>query len=350
MTGTDTMLEQSVTRLFEKYCTNELILASEKGIFPDDLWGEVGELGLIEALVEEEFGGFGLSLDEAFEVARLAGRFALPLPLPETMLANRILASAGLATYSKPAVIVSSSELTLDRSDAGWVLSGSAPRVPWGSHAICVVLVPYSDQLFIACVEPEVIDAKKGENIAREPRDNLSFNTLIDDENVREVSQDVTLGRMRLFTATLRCSQMAGAIERVCEMTIAYTLERVQFGRPIAKFQAIQQNMALLAGETAAARVAADMAVAALSDGGDAELAVAAAKTRIGEAASQVAAISHQVHGAMGFTQEYTLNFLTRRLWSWRDEIGNEAEWAQLLGRTFSSKGADRLWPTITSL
>jgi len=128
---------------------------------------------------------------------------------------------------------------------------------------------------------------------------------------------------------------------------VRYASERVQFGRPIGRFQAVQQNLAVLAGQAAAATAAAEAAIEATAQG-FASHAIAAAKIRAGEAASLGAAIAHQVHGAIGFTQEYPLNRLTRRLWSWRDEFGNETHWARVLGGAVAAAGAERLWTGIT--
>ena len=131
-------------------------------------------------------------------------------------------------------------------------------------------------------------------------------------------------------------------------MTTQYAQDRVQFGRPIGKFQAVQQNLAVLAGQAAAATAAADLAAEAIGDA-IRVLPIAAAKARTGEAAGIGAAIAHQVHGAIGFTFEHSLHFLTRRLWSWRDEFGNEAEWNRLVGRHMAGAGADRLWAEIVA-
>jgi alkylation response protein AidB-like acyl-CoA dehydrogenase len=133
-------------------------------------------------------------------------------------------------------------------------------------------------------------------------------------------------------------------------LSTSYANDRVQFGRPIAKFQAIQQQLALLAEEAAAASVAVESAaIAVAADRPSAALAAAAAKIRAGEAAGKVAEIAHQVHGAIGFTHEHSLHRLTRRIWSWRDEFGTESHWSRELGRTVMAAGADALWPTITA-
>jgi len=145
---------------------------------------------------------------------------------------------------------------------------------------------------------------------------------------------------------------MAGALEHILDQSVQWSLDRVQFGRAIAKFQAVQHNLAMLAGEVAAAGAAADAAAEAISEqgisGDSVASAVAAAKVRVGEAAGSGAAIAHQVHGAMGFTYEHSLHHATRRLWAWREEFGNEALWAERLGRMVAERGADALWPFIT--
>jgi alkylation response protein AidB-like acyl-CoA dehydrogenase len=137
-------------------------------------------------------------------------------------------------------------------------------------------------------------------------------------------------------------------LERVTEMTTQYALDRTQFGRPIGKFQAVQQNLAVLAGQAAAAAASAGMAADAVGET-IGLLPIAAAKSRCGEAAGIGASIAHQVHGAIGFTQEHSLHFLTKRLWSWRDEFGNETVWNRLLGRHMAKAGANRYWAEITA-
>jgi acyl-CoA dehydrogenase len=147
---------------------------------------------------------------------------------------------------------------------------------------------------------------------------------------------------------------MAGALEALLEMSVAYANERVQFGRPIGKFQAIQQDLARLAGEVAAAGMAsraafhaADHAARDLSFDPTPE--IAAAKIRLGDAADLAPGIAHQVHGAIGFTYEHRLHFFTRRLWSWRAEFGTASQWADQLGAMVETHGAAGLWPWVTS-
>jgi len=151
-----------------------------------------------------------------------------------------------------------------------------------------------------------------------------------------------------LYGALARSAQIAGGLDYLLRQASQYATERRQFGKPIGSFQVIQQNLAVLAGHTAAAGTAAANAFRA-ADRGDAAFEIAAAKVRVGEAAGVGASIAHQTHGAIGFTYEHALQFVTRRLWSWRAEFGGEGDWAVELGRAVAERGADALWPHLTA-
>ncbi|WP_247872726.1 acyl-CoA dehydrogenase family protein [Azospirillum sp. TSH64] len=359
VSDTSQILVDTATRLFEEQFTAKQRVAAESGQWLDTQWQAVEDMGLPLALVPEEAGGFGLPLVEALDLIRLAGAFAVPLPLAETMLANRILASAGLELPGGPltlAPVRPDDRLTLSRRDGGWLLSGTAHRVPWGRVAATVVLARCEDpgddagqdgQSFAALVPAGQADTAPDVNLAKEPRDSLRFETLLPAESVAP-SPGIAPAELHALGAAVRSIAMAGALGRVLAMTTAYANERSQFGRPIGKFQAIQQHLAVLAGQAAAARAAGDIAAEAVAQGG-ALLPIAAAKLRCGEAAGVAAAIAHQVHGAMGFTHEHSLHFFTKRLWSWRDEFGGEGEWGRLIGREVGRAGADGLWPLVTA-
>jgi acyl-CoA dehydrogenase len=125
----------------------------------------------------------------------------------------------------------------------------------------------------------------------------------------------------------MRSVQMTGALEAVLELSVTYASDRRQFGSPLLRFQAIQEQLAILAAEVAATQAA----VAVALDEPDWQR-TAAAKIRAGGAAGHAVRIAHQVHGAIGFTDEHQLHHFTRRLLSWRDEYGTEHEWAARLG------------------
>ena len=352
MSEPDRLLQDMADRLFAEIATPANLARHDAGEWLDDAWQKVDELGFPLALIAEENGGLGVDPVEALALVRLGGRYALPLPLAETMLANRILTDAGLPPSEGAATAAVSRFLSgpgLTRKGQGWHFASDAKRVPWARHASTIAVVAACEEgVLVASVPRSALAIEPGVNLANEPRDLVRFNVELDADAVRPAPPGWDIDRVHRLGAALRSIAMAGALARVLEMTVAYAGERVQFGKPIARFQAIQQNLAVLAGHVAAASAAADLAAEAVAADAD-FLRIAAAKVRVGEAAGAAAGIAHQVHGAIGFTREYALNQLTRRLWAWRDEFGDEAEWSCALGEAAVAAGADGLWPTISA-
>jgi len=346
MNEMQTILSDTVTRLFTDRVTQELRESAEKGQWPDALWKAVEEGGLTLPQIPEARGGGGGSWQDAYIVVAAAGRFAVPLPIPETMVAAWLLSDCGLDVPTGPLTVApvrAGERLSLAADGSGRHLSGVATRVPWGRAARHVVVLA-DDQVALvgagsARVEPDV-------NLALEPRDTLAW----DRATVLAAAPATALpaGAIPLAGALVRSAQMAGGLEYLLAQTVRYVSERKQFGRAIGSFQAIQHNLALLAGHTAAAGIAAASAFRA-ADRGDAAFEIAAAKIRTGEAAGLGAGIAHQCHGAIGFTYEHSLHFVTRRLWSWRAEFGAESHWAGELGRRVAARGPDLLWADLTT-
>ena len=351
MNDTQTMLADTCARLFTAEVTPALIESAEKGTWPAALWQTLEENGLTLPQIPESRGGAGGSWGDAHVVLVAAGRFAVPLPLPETMIGAWLLASSGLKVPLGPLTVApvrAVDTLTLSRDGAGWRLSGVASRVPWGASAGHVVVSAASDgKPMIALVAGGSATAEPDVNLAFEPRDTLTWSGA---PVLAAAPASEALPRNALISAgaLARSAQMAGGLEFLLAQSVKYVTERVQFGRPLASFQAIQHNLALLAGHTAAAGMAAQRAFASM-DAGDAAFEIAVARIRTGEAAGLGAGIAHQAHGAIGFTYEHSLHFVTRRLWSWRAEFGAEAHWAAVLGREVAARGADALWPHLTS-
>lgn len=316
----DNLLVDAAERMFADLCDKSLLDAAERGEFPAALWSTLQENGFHELAMPDS----GVELADAFAVVRLSGRHALPLPLAEILLANRWLGSSGrLATI-------------------GQVVGDQVIDVPWGRQAEVVLGLDQQRQAIVVIsrddsAEQTVVTAS---NLAGEPRDVLQVPAGADWVALTEPAF--------AHLALARAVAMAGCLQRLLELSLQYANEREQFGRAIGKFQAIQHNLAVMAAEVAAASRAADAAIDALS-GDRFELEVAAAKSRVGEAAGVVAESAHQIHGAMGYTHEHQLHHFTRRVWAWRDEYGNEAFWQQRLGRHLTALGADRLWDFLAT-
>jgi alkylation response protein AidB-like acyl-CoA dehydrogenase len=355
MNELQTILTETCTRLFTDHATTAVLEAAEKGEWPAALWQALEENGLTLPQVPEARGGAGSSWNDAFVVLMAAGRFAAPVPLAETMLAGAVLAEAGLDVPLGPMTVAPvhrDEGLSLARQGSGWTLSGRATRVPWGARAEHVVVVAEaSGSPMLALVAGGHAKAEADASLAREPRDTLTWSGAA---VVAAAPLRGRLGKQPVWAggALVRSAQMAGGLEFLLAQSVKYVTERKQFGRPLAAFQAIQQNLALLAGHTAAAGMAAQQAFHAVErtgEGGDPSFEIAVAKVRTGEAAGLGASIAHQAHGAIGFTYEHSLHFVTRRLWSWRAEFGAESDWSVALGREVAARGADALWPHMAS-
>ena len=355
MTETDStgdLLRETARRVVAEHCGTAVSRAADggaaAGTWPASAWAAVEEAGLHRALLPEAADGYGVAVTDALSLARVAAECAAPLPLAETMMAHFLLAAAGLAVPDGPltvAPVVSGENLALTREGAGVRVRGTVTRVPWGRDAVAAaVLATDGSETWVALLPRTAWTFEGGQNVAREPRDTLT----IDGVAIAAARCGIDGEGLRAIGAAMRAQQIAGALTAITAMTVQYAQDRVQFGRPIGKFQAVQQNLAVLAGQTAAAVAAADMAADAVAAGAKI-LPIAAAKARCGEAASIGAGIAHQVHGAIGFTFEHGLQFLTRRLWSWRDEFGNDASWNRLVGRHMAAAGGERLWAEIVA-
>lgn len=353
MSETAHLAAETTSRIFRDLGDPQALTSARDGAWRAPLWNALEEAGLTRAWVPEALGGADASLADGFEVLRVAGSFAAAVPLAETLLAGWLLAQAGLEVPGGPLTAAparSGDGLALDGDNR---VSGRARAVPFARDAAQVALIARRDgHALVALVERARCGLEPGESQAGEPSDTLIFES-VPALAAAEASPGLDEERLLAMGAAVRAAQMSGALEAILERTAAYASERVAFGRPIAKFQAVQHGLARLASETAAALAAAGSAADAL-DRADAAaeallLEVAGAKIRAGEAAGAGAAIAHQVHGAIGFSAEHVLHRYTQRLWAWRDDFGGEAEWAVRLGRILATRGADALWPLIAS-
>jgi len=322
MSGELEILTDSAERLFADYVTPELFQSVEAGDWPETLWRAVTTAGFERAEMPVV----------AATVCRVAGRYAAPIPLAETILVASVLENAGIEVPAG-ALTIAPTPLAIDSTG---VLSGTAHRVPWARHTAYIAVPCNNDTL--ALVETARTQISPGQNIAGEPRDHVGFDSAM----AIQVVDGISPATLYEQAALLRAAQIAGALERILSLTVQYAGERKQFGRPIGKFQAVQHHLAELAGHTAAASAAVEAAAEAPGF-----FSAAAAKACASEAAGEAASIAHQIHGAIGFTEEHVLHRYTKALWAWREEFGNEAEWNARLGSHMAALGSAALWPEL---
>jgi len=310
-------------------------------------WTAVEAAGLPWVMASEAAGGIGGGFEDACVILMAAGRHAVALPIGEAIVAASMLAETGLAMEGA-LTLAKRAEGALKQDGGDFAFSGTLRGVAYGDETARIAAIVEQDG------RAHVICAVRADGEARErrtdptdaPYDDLEF------ANARVVATAAsdTWSAARLFhaMALARACQMAGAIDAALKLSAAHVNQRQQFGRPLAKFQAIQQQMAVLVEEGAAAGAAA-MAAARAADEGDGTFEIACAKLRANQAAGEAASIAHQVHGAIGFTREYDLQRFTRRLWTWRSEYGNERHWADAIGARTARAGADGFWPALVS-
>lgn len=302
----------------------EAIFASKyqgpAGGFDRELWLKFIESGLDQVLCTGE----ETSLVDCSCALRVAGLHGAAIPAAEAMLSRHLAASAGWEEDGRLATIITAPD--------GW------QRVPWGRQAEIVYLV-HEDRIarFRGPFEVAVLS----QNVAGEPCDELIPPASGPDISATFLSTRELLARAALMKAAM----MAGAMEGALAIVLDHTGQRIQFDRPINQFQAVQHMIAELAAHTAAVNAAVQLASAEGS-----VLTAAIAKARASEAVAVVTDAAHQVTGATGFSAEFPLHRLTRRLWAWRDECGNECFWNRFVGRAVLSAGRrGGLWALISS-
>lgn len=352
-----TGVDEELSRVLDQILGEHALAAGAPVELDTALWTTLAGTGMAWIGLPEEQGGSGGTHADAGELARLSGYHAVAAPVVETGLAAWLLGVAGLERDDAPLTVAVDATLTAARVGDDWRIDGAAVRVPWASALDrVVVVVPVDGGELVAVLPTASAEVTPGRNLAAEPRDALSVTDAQPlAAGVVPTRAGASLAReLRLRAAAGRTLQLAGAAERALDLTIAYAGQRVQFGRPLARFQAIQQLIALTAEEVALARAAAERAARALDDHArapagrrDAALgalaaSIATAKSVAGNAAETIAAHTHQVHGAMGFTSEYPLHLATKRLWSWRDEHLTTDVWSRELARLLADAGEQR--------
>ena len=327
MSETRNLLEETANKVFEDCITTATRDSAEDGVWQADAWSAIETSGLTRAFADED----AVSWADAYVLFRAGGAHRVPLPFAETLVASWLLKSAGIEVPEGPLSFA-----------AGEFGDADFARVPWGRDASHIACVQGTEVLLF---EKGQFTAAPGANMAKEPRDTV---TVSGNPVARKELNNATQIAQHLG-ALARAAQMAGALGWVLRTSVDYANDRVQFGRALGKFQAIQQQLAVLSTEAAAADHAAVVAFTAM-DKSLPEMEIAIAKVRAGEAAGTAAGIAHQVHGAIGFTREHALHTATRRLWSWRAEFGAEREWAARLGRAALEQGSEQLWPMIATV
>ncbi|KAI3591902.1 Butyryl-CoA dehydrogenase [Cupriavidus sp. U2] len=301
----DDIYADALETVLRDHCTPAVVRAIEagSGSAASALWTQFDASGFADSLLPDA----GLALRNLLPMLWVTGRYATPLPLGQTMFARALLHAAGVAIPDGPIALASFGQqartLAADGATASWFLAQRADRA-W--------LLPRD----AADVAPTGVHGDLAVSIAGAPASGFALPP----------------GTLRTIGAALHAAQMAGAIARVFDLTLQYANDRVQFGRPVGKFQAIQHQISVMAEQVAATRMAAQIAFS--GDGATPHrMHAAIAKFGASEAVAPVTSMAHAVHGAIGVTAEYDLQLYTRRLHAWRVADGSERYWAREIGQ-----------------
>lgn len=308
--------------------------------FDADLWRNLEDTGLTRLTSTPDLGAGPQELAIVlYGVARHAGA----VPLAETdALACWLAQQAGIEPPDGPLTVA-----IADAESAGGRVKGTAIDVPWSKAAAGVLLAAHGrDELRVGVLDLDNATLDEGHNLAGEPRDRLDFDVAVDELTAVDIA---LANELSLRGAWCRCMQTIGALDAAAAMSVEHTRERVQFGRSLSKFQAVQHALAGMAGEIERARAAATLAVAAAADHGygspQTDYAVTVAKVAVGLAVGRVTTIAHQLHGAIGVTAEHPLWSATMRAQSWTNDYGTTSHHARRLGRM--ALAADDPWDLV---
>jgi acyl-CoA dehydrogenase len=349
----ENIVVDTAEKIFADLADAQTINRDKQGGWKAPLWQALTEAGLPLAWVPEDCGGSGASLAEGFGVLSAAGRFAIAVPLAETMLAGWLLSQAKITSPEGEMTVAPASPRDRITQNADGSLSGRARGVPFAKVAKHIaVLAQGGSGASIALVEAGKCRIEAGIGIGGDNSDTVTLDK-VQPITLKPAPKGFDQQRLMLMGGVARSLQIAGALESMLDISVRYSNERVAFEKKISKFQAVQHNLAKLAGESAAALAAATSAADAIANSTSFDdevfLEAVAAKIRCSEAAEKGGAIAHQVHGAIGFTIEHILHRYSLRALAWRDDFGSESYWAVELGKLVAARGADELWPLVAS-
>ncbi|MEC1179929.1 acyl-CoA dehydrogenase family protein [Metasolibacillus meyeri] len=320
-----------VSDVFEKMCkdfvTKETVDLLEEEKWATALWQQLEDNELLKVAVAEQHGGANGDIADLLALYQLTGYYAVPAPVLEHTLANFIIELVGLTPFSSITTILLNEQQTLTLTNGR--LDGTIHHVPWARTAQqLVTFAKENDSTKLVAVDLIQAEMTYATNLAAEPRDTVSFEQA---EIIAQIEvNELQFQKLIKYATAAKLSSIAGALDKAFQLTVRYSKEREQFGRPIHRFQLVQQHLAILAGEAAIATAAIENMAGSLVDETE-RFEVAFASIRLDEASKTVATAAHQVHAAIGVTYEHSLQHYTRRLWAWRDEGFTAHYWQEQL-------------------
>ncbi|MGN7225441.1 acyl-CoA dehydrogenase family protein [Dietzia maris] len=316
---------------------------------PAAVWQSLVEVGLARLTAPEVGGGSGAGWAEAAALLRLSAAAGVAVPYAETDLV--------VGPLRRAAALEDATTATATLAVIG--PDGLARRVAWagGTDTVLFVRRAGGDDDEVGGHPAggyELAEVPTGRTGVEAVR-GVSAVPLADvspPEDTTWTAVDTAAVEAAVLRGALaRAVQCVGAAEGMLDSAVAHTTQRNQFGRPLSRFQSVQNLVVDIAAETVLARAAVDQAVAdALTTDLGGPLSgfrVAVARSTVSQAMAVAVRNAHQVHGAMGTTHEHTLHRLTLPALQWRGEFGSATFWESLLADAAVAGGMDGAWPMV---
>ena len=231
----DHIVAEAAARIFADLADPQTINRAKDGVWKAPFWQALERAGLPLAWVPDQLGGSGASLADGFAVLGAAGRFALAVPLAETLIAGWLLSRAGLQAPAGAMTVAPARPADRIRLGADGRLNGRALGVPFAADAQHIVVLAEGDAgAVIALAAAKDCRLDDGHNLAGDAANAVTFEGVKPLHSARAPA-GFDRAALMLMGAAVRAVETAGALETVLSLSVAYANERVAFERPNRK-------------------------------------------------------------------------------------------------------------------
>ena len=341
LTDRQETLKTTAREFFERECPTTLVRAMEgdsRG-YTTDLWEGMADLGWMGLPFPSEYGGSDGTLTDLAVLLEEFGRALVPGPFFNSVaVVGLAILDAGterlrselLPRIADGSLIATAALLESDarygtglvnlfarKQGSGFLLNGTKMFVEY-ADSTDLLLVPArtgegETSLLLVPRSADGISTTPLESISREPQHAVHFEDVMVDDDAVLGGGEAAMKRLLDRVTVLHCAQSVGGAQHVLEMTVDYTKQRVQFDRAIATFQSVQHDCADMVMAIDAARLATYEAITRIEDGQPADKEIALAKALTNHAYKWTTLTAQQIHGGIGFMEEYDLQLWTRR-------------------------------------
>ena len=340
MTEDQTLLQDAAERyLRDSYDFNQRRERIAGGVYSDPgQWQAFAEMGWLALPVPEEFGGLGMGTREMAILAELCGQFLVTEPLIDALAATHAIIGvsqqqdsvlprvaegelipvaaideAGAASRLSPST-------TLTQTDAGWHLSGAKHWISAGASATHLAVLAQGAEGLAWVLVPTAADGVECDTFpTHDGRGgmNCRLDLVLEADHILLQGQPASdaLEAYRALAMTLSSAETLGATQAALDTTVDYTKQRVQFGQPLASFQALQHRMSNMLIQTELTRSLIYAACNASDSGHDNAARFArAAKVKATTVGRKVSQEAIQLHGGIATTDEYIVGHFFKRI------------------------------------